>query len=491
MKQTEEKKHRRLLEDVAREAMLARGFLVDFSPGAQADLAAISGPAMPGRSDMRDLRSLLWCSVDNDDSLDLDQLTVAEGLPDGTIRVLVAIADVDALVTKGSAIDEHARHNTTSIYTAARIFPMIPERLSTDLTSLNHECDRQAVIVEMVIGEDGMLVKEDLFPALVRNQARLSYNAVALWLDGQGPMPAELAEVRGLDDKLRLQDQAAQRLKVRRHRNGALDFETRQARPVFTGDELSALQDDLKNRAKEIVEEFMIAANGVTARYLTGRQFPSIRREVRTPKRWERIVDLAAERGTTLPSEPNSKALESFLQASKGSDPLRFPDLSLSVIKLLGAGEYVADVPGDEDAGHFGLAVKEYTHSTAPNRRFPDLITQRLLKAAWDGRRCPYEAEELAALAKHCTQAENEAKKVERQVTKAAAALLLESRIGETFDALVTGASAKGTWVRLLEMAIEGRLSSGYAGVEVGQRVRVRLESTDARRGFIDFSLLD
>jgi exoribonuclease-2 len=408
-------------------------------------------------------------------------------MPDGTAKVLVAIADVDAVVKKQSALDDHARQNTTSVYTVAETFPMLPEKLSTDLTSLNPESDRMAIVIEMVLAGDGSLQSSDLYQATVRNHAKLAYNSVAGWLEGNGPMPHGIGTVSGLDENLRLQDRVAQKLKALRHLHGALDLETIEARPVFDGDEIKDLEADKKNRAKDIIEDFMIATNGVTARYLTSKKSSSLRRVVRTPKRWDRIVELAAERGSTLPKEPDAKALEQFLVSAKATDPLRFPDLSLSVIKLLGAGEYVVEVPGGSVAGHFGLAVKDYTHSTAPNRRYPDLITQRLLKAAVAGGSQSYENDELAALAKHCTEEGDAARKVERQVIKSAAAMLLETRIGEQFDAIVTGASDKGTWVRLLHPPIEGRLESGFKGLDVGHRLRVQLIRTDVERGYIDF----
>jgi VacB/RNase II family 3'-5' exoribonuclease len=487
MTDADDSQHRSILRGIARRAMLERGLVPDFPPEALAELGKIQGPAARTGAATRDLRSLLWCSIDNDDSRDLDQLTVAAPLPDGGVKVLVAIADVDALVTQRSALDGHARQNTTSVYTAAETFPMLPERLSTDLTSLNQDADRQAVVIEMVLAADGALRSSDLYGATVRNRAKLAYNGVAAWLEGNGPMPAAIGSVGGLAENLRLQDRVAQQLKALRHQHGALDLETIEARPVFDGDELKDLQPDMKNRAKDIIEDFMIAANGVSARYLADRKLPSLRRVVRVPKRWDRIVALAAERGTTLPKEPDAKALDQFLVAARAADPLRFPDLSLSVIKLLGAGEYVVELPGAGVAGHFGLAVKDYAHSTAPNRRFPDVITQRLLKAAVAGRPLPYGNDELAALATHCTEAEDAAKKVERQVTKSAAAILLESRIGEQFDAFVTGASDKGTWVRLLQPPVEGRLEGGVAGLDVGHRLRVQLVHTDVERGYIDF----
>jgi VacB/RNase II family 3'-5' exoribonuclease len=473
-----DRKHRAILQSIARRAMQERGFLPDFPPEALAELDGIQGPAIQSEEATRDLRNLIWCSIDNDDSRDLDQLTLAEAMPAGAVKVLVAIADVDALVKK---------QNTTSVYTAGEIFPMLPEKLSTDLTSLNYASDRLAVVVEMVVAGDGSLQSSDLYRAAVRNRAKLAYNGVGDWLEGHGPLPPGIEAVAGLAENLRLQDGVAQKLKALRHVHGALNLETIEARPVFDGDELKDLKAEEKNRAKDIIEDFMIAANGVTARYLASKMSPSLRRVVRTPKRWDRIVELAAEWGFTLPQEPDPKALEQFLVGAKTADPLRFPDLSLSVIKLLGAGEYVVELPGDSSAGHFGLAVKDYTHSTAPNRRYPDLITQRLLKAALAGHSRPYEADELAALAQHCTEAEDAAKKVERQVEKSAAAMLLESWIGQRFEAIVTGASDKGTWVRLLHPPVEGKLVNGFEGMDVGQKLRVQLIGTNVERGFIDF----
>jgi VacB/RNase II family 3'-5' exoribonuclease len=487
-----DKQHRAILQRIARRAMLERGLLPEFSAAALSELAGIQGPAtMPAMMDdaqIRDRRDLLWASIDNDDSRDLDQLTVAEAMPDDKIKILVAVADVDSIVRNGSAIDDHARHNTTSVYTASTIFPMLPEKLSTDLTSLNFKEDRLANVVEMVIGGDGSLQDSDIYRALVRNRAKLAYNSVAAWLEGKGTVPEAVAAVPGLDENLRLQDRAAQSMKKFRQVHGALNFETIEARPIFDGDEIRDLQVEKKNRAKDIIEDFMIAANGVTARYLSSQKFPSLRRVVRTPKRWERIVEIAVEHGFKLPSDPDSSLLEEFLMKEKAADPLRFPDLSLSIIKLMGAGEYVAEIPGDTaPPGHFGLAVRDYTHSTAPNRRYPDLITQRLLKAAMGQQSVPYGNDDLEALGKHCTEGEDAARKVERQVEKSAAAILLESRIGERFDAIVTGAAAKGTWVRLLHPPIEGKLAYGFEGIDVGHRMRVQLIHTDVERGFIDF----
>lgn len=467
--------------------MLDKGLVPDFSPQALAELDGIRGPVALAGGQVRDLRNLAWCSIDNDDSRDLDQLTVAEAMPNGDVKVFVAIADVDSVVKSRSALDEHARHNTTSVYTAAQIFPMLPERLSTDLTSLNFESDRQAMVIEMTIAGDGTLQGSDIYRAVVNNHAKLAYNGVAVWLENSGPMPREIAAFKGLEENLRLQDCIAQKLKTVRHVHGALDLETLEARPVFHGDALTGLETEKASRATAIIEDFMIAANGVTARFLASKHLPSLRRVVRTPKRWDRIVELALQHGSQLPKDPDSMALEQFLIKMKAADPVRFPDLSLSVIKLLGPGEYAVEIPGNSVAGHFGLAVKDYAHATAPNRRFPDLVTQRLLGAAIAGQSSAYAVNELEALAKHCTQMEDAAKKVERQVVKSAAALLLESRIGEMFDALVTGASQKGTWVRIANPPVEGRLSRGFEGLDVGSRLRVKLMSTDVDRGFIDF----
>jgi len=364
---------------------------------------------------------------------------------------------------------------------------MLPEGLSTDLTSLNPDEDRLALTVEMIVGAGGTLSESAVYRARVRNHAKLAYGSVAGWLEGNASAPEPLASVPGLDENLRMQDRAAQSMKKLRHAHGALSLETIEARPVFDGDQILALETEEMNRAKQIIEDFMIAANGVTARYLSAHNFPSIRRVVRTPKRWDRIVGLAAERNTELPETPDSGALEEFLITQKAADPLRFPDLSLAVIKLLGSGEYIAEPPEGLAPGHFGLAVKDYAHSTAPNRRYPDLLTQRLLKAALGGQPVPYGTVELNDLAAHCTRAEDEATKVERRVEKSAAALLLQSRLGQQFDSIVTGASDKGTWVRLLSIPVEGKLVNGFQGLDVGDRARVQLIETDVERGFIDF----
>jgi exoribonuclease-2 len=487
MTNKKETKHRSMLQRIARKAMLVKGLMPDFSPQAIAELNGINNAITKIDGAAKDLRNLIWCSIDNDDSLDLDQLTVAIPNPGNSVTILVAIADVDAIVKKGSPIDDHAKNNTTSVYTAAEIFPMLPEKLSTDITSLNFETDRLAVVVEMSIGEDGSLLSSDVYRAMVKNHAKLAYNSVAEWLENNGQMPKEIGEVKGLEDNLRLQDNIAKKLKSLRHAHGALDLETIQVRPVFDGDNVKEMEVDKRNSAKDIIEDFMVAANGVTARYLKSKNLPSLRRVVRTPKRWDRIVGLASEHSFTLPSQPDSKALDQFLLSAKNSDALRYPDLCLSVIKLLGPGEYVVELPGGNSEGHFGLAVKDYEHSTAPNRRYPDLITQRLLKEVMAGQSTPYTTEELTALASHCTQVEDSVKKIERLVEKSAAAMVMESKIGQEFDAIVTGASEKGTWARLLNPPVEGKLISGFEGLDVGNRLRVKLVHTDAERGFIDF----
>ncbi len=481
---------RLILERIARRVMQERGLLPDFSDAALAELGTLTAPAAlvpEERASVRDLRGSLWCSIDNDDSLDLDQLTVAESLPDGKARVRVAIADVDALVKQAGAIDAHAAHNTTSVYTAAQIFPMLPEKLSTGLTSLNLEQDRLAVVFDMTVAEDGSVEDSEVFRALVSSKAKLAYNSVAAWLDGTGQEPAGIAAVAGLAENLRLQDRVAKALQHNRHARGALSLETIEAKPIFEDDLVAGIEFEERNRAKGIIEDFMIAANGVAARFLEAAGSPSVRRVVRTPKRWDRIAEIAAEFGVRLPGAPDPVALEGFLTKARAKDPLRFPDLSLTVIKLMGPGEYVAEVPGERTEGHFGLAVKDYGHSTAPNRRFSDLMTQRLLKAVLAGRPSPYSPDELSELAFHCTEQEDAANKVERQVGKSAAALFLRSRVGQQFDGMVTGAAAKGTWVRLLQVPVEGRVVAGFKGLDVGHRVRVQLVGVDVDRGYIDF----
>jgi exoribonuclease-2 len=479
---------RQRLREIARRAMRERGFEPDFPPAVLAEANALTQPAARVDGPVEDLRSLPWVSIDNDDSRDLDQLSAAEDAGGGSVRLFVAVADVDSAVRRGSAIDERARVNTTSVYTPAQVFPMLPERLSTDLTSLNENEDRLAVVVSLTVRRDGTLADPAVSRALVRNKAQLAYDSVAAWLDGRGAAPPAVAASREIEAQLRLQDGMAAAMKERREERGALALATTESKVVFDGDLLADLRPDEENRAKEMIQDFMIAANTATARLLEAQGFPSLRRILRAPARWERIVALAREAGETLPETPSARALQAFLLVRRAADPVRFPDLSLSVVKLLGSGEYGVEVPGRPTDGHFGLAVKDYTHSTAPNRRYPDLVTQRLVKAAIAGASCPYSVEELEALARHSTEQEDDAAKIERQVKKSAAAMLLAPRTGERFDGIVTGASAKGTWVRVFRPPVEGRVVRGERGLDVGERVRVELLGADVERGFIDFA---
>jgi len=480
-----EQKPRQILAGIARQAMLDRGLLADFSPQAQAQADSLS--RSPVAAGVRDLRAAAWVSIDNDDSRDLDQLSVAESLGDSATRLLVAIADVDAAVSRGTPIDDHARQNTTSVYTAGGIFPMLPERLSTDLTSLVQGAERLAVIFEMVVAADGSITGSDIYRATVLNKAKLAYDSVAAWLENGAQAPQALA-FAALQDQVRLQDRVAQSLGRVRHAHGALTLATIQTSAVFAGDALQDLVPERQNRAHELIENLMVAANGVTARWLQDKGLPSIRRVLRTPRHWDRIVSLAAEHGGELPAIADPVALNAFLASSRQQNPTQFPDLSLSIIKLLGRGEYLLQLPGQDITGHFGLAVNDYMHSTAPNRRFPDVIAQRLIKSVLAGEAMPYPVGDLQALASHCTLQEDNAAKVERRVNKSAAALLLGSRIGQRFDAIVTGAADKGTWARTLAPPVEGRIIRGFKGLEVGQAIRVRLLSADVTRGFIDFA---
>jgi exoribonuclease-2 len=480
-----ERGSRDLLLKIARDAMVERGLEPEFSPAARRELQSLPSPgAAPGA---RDLAHLPWCSIDNDDSLDLDQISASERLPDGSIRLWVAIADVGCYVRPGSELDHHARLNTTSVYTGVAIFPMLPERLSTDLTSLKQDSPRLAITVEMVVDSQGSVTSSDVYPARVVNRSKLAYASVSAWLDGQGPLPPAAARAPGMDEQLRIQDEAASRLRNLRHEHGALELETIEARAVVSGEADIEIRHERKDRAHDLIEDLMIAANTATARFLEGAGYPTVRRVVRSPERWSRIVELATQLGERLPSVADSRALSQFLSRQRAKDPLRFPDLSLSVVKLLGRGEYDVQLPGQAETGHFGLAVRDYIHSTAPNRRFPDLITQRLLQAAFAKGAVPYSTAELQQLAAHCTERENAADRVERQVRKSAAALWLKDRTGETFDGLVTGASPKGVWARLFKPPIEGRIVRGERNLDVGDRVRLRLLSVDVRKGWIDF----
>lgn len=482
--------HRADLSTIASWAMFSRGLLPEFSPAVKRQVHALQGPALESGDDIRDLTHLLWCSIDNDDSRDLDQLTCIEPLQQGQVRVWVAIADVDALVKKGSPIDQHARANTTSVYTSAVVFPMLPERLCTDLTSLNPGEDRMALVNDMVFSEDGILITASIYRARVRNKAKLAYDAVSAWIEGEGELPEAARLVQGMSTQLRLQDELAQKLRVLRRAEGSLEFETFQPKALFEGDRITDIRQQVQNRARQLIEEFMIVTNGCTARFLATHGRVSLRRVVRSPDRWMRIVQVALAYGVSLPHEPDGKALEAFLAQQHQLDPVRFPDLSLVIIKLMGSGEYVVERSRSTPTGHFGLAVRDYMHSTAPNRRFPDLITLRLIKAVLAGTPPPYSANELEELAAHCTAQEDAAQKVERQVRKSEAALLLHTRIGQRFDGVITGAADKGTWVRIFQPPAEGRLVDAPQALQVGQTVKVRLVSTSVERGFIDFVLV-
>jgi exoribonuclease-2 len=474
----------------AHAAMLENGFQPDFPAGTDEEIAAIVNqtPVPADTTGFTDLRNLLWSSIDNDTSRDLDQIEWAERLPDGGIRVLVGIADVDARVHQSTIIDTHAQSETTSVYTGVKVFPMLPAELSEGATSLNENEDRIAIVIEYSVDASGQTSNETAYRALVRNHAQLAYPSVGAWLEGTGPAPAKVEANADLAAQLKLQDEAAQRMGGERFQHGALDLETIETRPVMITDQIIGIAPIEKNRATSLIEEFMVVANGVTARRLQQAGVPSIRRIVRTPKRWDRIVQLAQGLGTTLPAEPDSKPLNDFLLAQKQKDPDHFPDLSLAVIKLMGPGEYILVKPNEPSPGHFGLAVQDYTHSTAPNRRFPDMVTQRILKAWLAKAQQPYSDESLNAIATRCTEMEDAARKVEREMQKRIAAVALAKHIGQTYAAIVTGVNKYGSFVRTLNPHVDGMLVQGAKGLDVGDRVTVKLVSTDPARGFIDFA---
>ena len=474
----------------ARRAVLEAGFEPDFPAAVLREASAklASPPPRPGDGQpVRDMRSLLWSSIDNQESRDLDQVEYAEQLPDGGYRLLVGIADVDELVPQGSATDQHAGINTTSVYTGVATFPMLPLEYSTEATSLLNDVDRKSFVIELHVRATGEVDCHDVYPALLRNRAKLAYGTVGAWLEGNGPMPPAVGAVPGMEAQLRLQLAICQKLRDLRKQQGALTFGSIEARPVVVDGKVQDLVVASHNVAEDIIESFMVAANVAMAQHLRERGRSALRRVVRTPQRWDRICDLASKYGVKLPADPNPRALSEFLEAGRLAAPERFPDLSLSVVKLLGPGEYIVEVPGEEQVGHFGLAVQDYTHSTAPNRRFSDLVTQRLLKAAAANTPAPYATEELRAIAARCTDRENAARKVERLMRKVAASVLLQPRIGEVFDAIITGASPKGTYARLLNFPAEGRIVRSAQGLDVGDKARVKLLSVDMERGFIDF----
>jgi VacB/RNase II family 3'-5' exoribonuclease len=489
------------LRTTAELAMKERGFLVRFPEEVHDQLHKEQAPPFD-KLTVQDLSSWLWSSIDNDDSRDLDQIEYAVRESGGT-RIYVGIADVDWFVPIHSPLDRAAAQNTTSVYTGVETFMMLPPALSTDLSSLNESVKRLAMVTELLVSDDGNVKESSVYPAVVENKAQLTYNAVAAWLEGMEGAKgngiteagqqtlAKIQKSPELQAQLKLQDATAQILRVRRHEAGALSFQTLELHPVMSPEgSVLDLATRQQNRASYVIEDFMIASNQANAEFLDSKGFPSIRRVVRVPARWDRIVALASSLGGSLPAEPDGKSLEDFLQSQRKADPRHFADLSLAIIKLLGRGEYLVKMPGDDAPGHFGLAVQNYSHSTAPNRRYPDLITQRLLKAAISGQKNPYTASELDDLARHCTEKEDDANKVERFVRKCAAATLLASRIGQKFSAVVSGVSRDGTWVRLSAPPVEGKLAGPPPHLDVGDRVHVRLVSTNPERGFIDFELI-
>jgi VacB/RNase II family 3'-5' exoribonuclease len=477
------------LRAIAEQVVRARGFNPQFPPEVQHQVSQIQRdpPATTVGASVRDLRALLWSSIDNDDSRDLDQIEVAERLSGDQIKVMVGIADVDAFVPRKSAIDTHAAREATTVYTGVRIFPMLPLPLSTGLSSLLEGSDKLCVVTEFVVDANGEIQSPSVYRAVVRNRAQLKYSEVGAWLAGTGTGGDKVAASAPLQQQLKLQHEAAECLKEQRHRHGALYLESTETRPLFSGDQIVGIANQEKNHASELIEELMIAANESIARLLS--KVSSIRRVVKTPERWDRIVELAAQHGGNLPAQPDSKALNDFLMKRKAEDPDHFPDVSLTVVKLMGPGEYVLERPGDPDTGHFGLAVQDYTHSTAPNRRFADVVTQRLLKAVvLAGASTPYSDDDLTAIANNCTVKQDAARKAARDMQKRIAAVALKPSIGQTFDAIVTGATPRGTFVRTMQPHAEGMLVSGQKGVDVGDRLRVRLVSTDVQHGYIDFA---
>jgi VacB/RNase II family 3'-5' exoribonuclease len=477
------------LRAIAEQSMIEAGFIPELDNSINRELQAITATTPPFDSSIRDLRSLLWSSIDDSKSRDLDQVEYAEALAGGDTRLLVGIADVDAFFSKGSAIDQHAQANGTSVYAGVKTFPMLPEELSTDLTSLNPDQDRLAVVTEMVLASDGVVRSVNIYRALLKSHAKLSYGAIGDWLDRNTAVPAAVAAVPGLEAQIRLQAESAKDLGELRKQNGALELGTIQASPVLDAEgnvkELAVVEP---NGARDLIANFMIAANVAMAQFLESKGGPTLRRIVREPKYWDRIVEIAAEHDVNLPAQPDSRPLAEFLAREKAADPIHFPDLSLAIVKALGPGEYAVQLPGEEGEGHFGLAVQDYTHSTAPNRRFADLVTQRLVKAALENKPAPYTIEELKQIAEHCTERDSAARKVERKMRKVAAAVLLQDKIGEEFKAIVTGVTPKGIFARTLAPPVDGRVMRGKRGLRVGDKVRVRLLSADPQRGFIDFA---
>jgi exoribonuclease-2 len=476
------------LQATAKQVMMAHGFQPDFPPEVLQQLSEVKAhpPQVAPGGDVRDLRNLLWSSIDNDTSRDLDQIEVADGVSGGDVKIMIGIADVDVFAAKLTPIDQHAARETTTVYTGVRNFPMLPEELSTGASSLLENVDRLAVVTEFVVDPSGDLKSSTLYRAVVRNKAQLQYNSVGAWLEGTAAAPPKVAASAELQQQLKLQNEVAQRLKTRRQQNGALNLETDEVLPLVLNDQVVDVVKQQKNRATELIEDFMVAANGVVARALEN--VSSLRRIVRTPERWDRIVQLAATKGGHLPAQPDSKALNDFLLQRKAADPEHFASVSLAVIKLIGPGEYVLEPAGQPSPGHFGLAVQDYTHSTAPNRRFADVVTQRLIKSLLAGQKNPYSDSELTAIAANCTQKGDAARKVEREMSKRLAAVSMQRHIGEVFDSIVTGANEKGTFVRVMQPHVEGMLVQGQQGLDVGDRLKVKLLRADVQKGYIDFA---
>jgi exoribonuclease R len=460
-----------------------------------------------------DLRGLGWSSIDNDTSKDLDQIEVAERVPTG-IRLHIAIGDVAAAVEKGSPIDEHAQNQTQTIYTAVKNFPMLPLELSAGLTSLNENEDRLAILMSFTVASNGELLDETVSRSWVRNRAQLAYSRVGPWLDAGGNDPKNVVNLRSdsarehdsdeaastrmdgdrnlradwLAEQLKLQDEATEALHRTRIAAGALDFHKAEAEPVLMDGHIASVHEVTQNRAMHLIEDLMVAANGVMARALRKGGRSGLQRVVKTPERWNRIVALAQRTGRTLPEQPDSVELNKFLQAQRESDPDHYPDLAVAVIKLMGPGEYMLMRADDDPTGHFGLAARDYTHSTAPNRRFPDLVTQRILHAMMDDAPPPYTDGELAAIAQHCNEADKALRKIERRMQKRVAAVAMSGHVGEDFKAVVTGSSDKGVYARVIEPPFEGRVVEGEYGLDVGDVVRVKLIHTDPARAFIDLA---
>jgi exoribonuclease R len=520
------------LAEAALDEMHEAGFKPEFGEGVAEQVAEIVQKlaVLKPEAGLEDLRALGWSSIDNDTSRDLDQIEVADRV-EGGIQLRVAIGDVAASVAQGSPIDKHAQEQTQTIYTAVKNFPMLPLELSAGVTSLNENGDRLAVMMSFTVGPDGQMLGENVSRAMVRNRAQLAYSRVGPWLEKtaagvvdddvlslrsdsareheadaslsggadagvreSGPGAPAVSPVSGsladgwLVEQLKLQDEAAQALHAARVKNGALEFHKSEADPVVVDGKVIDVTEAIQNRAMNLIEDLMVAANGVMARALRKGGRSGLQRVVVIPKRWDRIVALASQHGYELPEVPDSAALNEALTDIRLKDPIHYPDVAVSVIKLMGPGEYLLMRADDDPTGHFGLAARDYTHSTAPNRRFPDIVTQRVLHAMMTGAPPPYSDAELAAIAIHCNEADKKLRKIERNMEKRVAAVAMSSRIGEVFPGVVTGASDKGVYVRVIRPPFEGRVVQGGDGLDVGDKVNVKLIHTDPARAFIDFA---